>query len=227
MPIEIPENFMGKPIKGSLKRVLDRLEAEKNSGKPETPSNIRTSPKEGMIYVPSIDLHFQSERSYLGLDWNQTHEALEKDELRMPTIPEFVEFLKYIKTENTALYDNITKVGGNWRSNWLDAYFEQRDDGMYVLTGNKTNVEKLDDCLMEDRKPGISLDHWLSNSTKQGMPKSNSPEGKMFFYHPRDKRVAGLCVGSVRLDLGCDRDPSSAVDSLGVFGCAEGNAPKK
>ena len=223
MPIEIPENFMGKPIKGSLKRVLDRLEAEKNgSEKPETPSNKETIPKEGMIYVPSIDLHFQSERSYLGKNWNETHEALEKDKLRMPTLPEFIEFLKYTKDNNTDIYNEITEVRIPWRSNWLDAYFEQRDEGMYVLTGNKTNAEKLDDCLMEDKTPGIDIEDWLNNPTKQGLPKLNSPKGEMYYWSPRNGAVARFDADFDRADLGCDWYPLVTYSDLGVFGCAEG-----
>jgi hypothetical protein len=190
--------------------------------KPKTPANPITTPRQGMIYVRSIDLHFQSERSYLGLDWNQTHEALKQDKLRMPTIPEFVEFLKYLNENNRDLYKEITEVRSPYRAEWLDAYFEQRDDGMYILTGNKTNAEKLDDCLMENRTPGISLDHWLSNPGKQGLPKSNSPEGKMRYWNPRNGGVARLNVNSGRLGLRCSWYPSYTYDSLGVFGCAEG-----
>ena len=134
--------------------------------------------RSGFIYVPSIKLYLAKERTHLGLDWDQTHEALKKENLRMPNPIEFVQFLKYLKDnpsqENTRVYNKITQVRSPWRAEYLDAYFEQRDDGIYVLTGNKKNAEKMDEAtLMENRTPGISLDGWLKNPTSQVLTRKN------------------------------------------------------
>ena len=185
-----------------------------------TPSNPETTPRQGMIYVPTIDLYFEAERSCLGKNWYETHDALKQENLRMPTLPEFAEFLKYVKDNNQELYNEITEVRSPWRSNWIDAYFEQKDDGMYVLTGNKTKPEKLQDCLMEDKQ--ISLEDFLNNPTKQGLPREDVNTGSFYFWNPRDKRVAWFGAGSGRAFLNCGGGPRYSYSDLGVFGCAEG-----
>jgi hypothetical protein len=237
MPIEIPEYFMGQPIKGSLKRVLDRLEAEKNNGgKPQTPSNLETAPRQGMIYVPSINLSFQPERTHLGKDWYQAHEALNQENLRMPTIPEFIEFLKVLRADAkySDLYKDITELRSPWRLELLDAYFPEINGKLHIQYHNQIQngqiisgtPEELKDCLMKDKTPGISLEDWLDNPTKQGMPRADAQDGNLYYGNPRKDCVAGLYVCSGRLSLGCDWDPSGRNVSLGVFGCAEGTAKK-
>ena len=87
---------------------------------------------------------------------------------------------------------------------------------MYVLTKNKTNAEKLEDCLMQDKKPGIDLEFYLNSPTKQGLPKSETPEGEFYFWYPRDNRVARFDANSGFAGLGC-YDGSHYCDvSLGV-----------
>ena len=115
-------------------------------------------------------------------------------------------FLKYLREDSDLnhgfqeIYDEITQVRNPWRSEWIDAYFEKRKDGFYVLNGNKTKSEKLEDCLMADKIPGISLDDWVSgtNVTNQGLPKTKSKKGDLYYWYPRDKAVAGFFAGSVR-----------------------------
>jgi len=135
------------------------------------------------IWVPSAEIYVAKQRTHLNLNWNQTHEQLNQEGLFMPTIPQFIEFIKYLKSQpNNQKYqqilDDILTIREPWRANWLDAYFEQRNDGMYVLTKNKTYAEKLEPCLTEDKTPGISLEHWLNNSTKQGLPKPKCEKGE-------------------------------------------------
>src|SRR3989344_784481 len=150
---------------------------------PITTQNNSNVNKDGFIYIPSINLQIAKERTYLGLDWNKTHEELKKQNLRMPTIPEFIEFLKYLRAnpsnENTEIYNEITEVRDPWRSNWIDAKFEQRKDGMYLI--NYKSAEKLQDYLTQDKAPGISLDDWLYNSIKQGLPKPDCKKGDLYY----------------------------------------------
>ena len=100
---------------------------------------------------------------------------------------------------------------------WLDAYFEQRKDGMYVLTQNKTRAEKLEDCLMQNKTPRIEieidLDYWLSNPTKQGLPRENTSKGSLYYWHPRDKYVARFDADSDRADLDYDLELAEDFDS--------------
>lgn len=189
-----------------------------------------TEDKEGFIYVPSIKLYVAKERSHLGIgwyekshfgkNWYEAHEALLEEDSRMLTIPEFVNFLNYLKKnpsyENTQVYSEITQVRNPWRAEWLDAYFEKRKNGFYVLTGNKTKAKKLETALMEDQAPGISLDSWLKNPTSQGLPRPDIAEGDLYYWYPRSGGVAGFVVGAFRAGLGCRWNPSSRNLDIGV-----------
>ena len=141
----------------------------------------------------------------------------------MPTIPEFIEFLKYTKDNAQDIYEDITAERSPWRAEWLDAYFEQRSDGLYILTNNKTKSERLDDyTLLFDRLPGnrisgTDLEDWLNNPTKQGLPNHHAKEGSLLYWCPEeDGRVARFYAGPDRIDLKCDRYPQYPSSALGV-----------
>jgi len=173
--------------------------------------------KNGFIYVPSLNLDVAKERSHFGKNWYNTHEALGNDDARMLTLPEFTEFLKYTKEHNPEIYESITKVRSPWRAEWIDAAFEQRDDGLYVLTGNKSKSEKLEGGLMEDRTPGISLDAWLGEgATKQGLPRANVKDGSLYYWYPRNGTVVRFNADPAGSYLDCDRYPSHCDSGLGV-----------
>ncbi|MBI3623034.1 hypothetical protein HY212_03060 [Candidatus Pacearchaeota archaeon] len=222
--IIIPETFMGAPVKGAIERVLSQKPA---AAQIITPT---IAPVGKFIYVPETKLYFAKQRAHTNLDWYNTHKALINEGLRMPTIPEFIGYLKYLKenpsAENTQIYNEITQVRDPWRANWLDAYFEQRNDGFYILTHNKTKAEKLEDCLMKDKTPGINLDSWLNDSTSQGLPKQKIDKGDLYYWHYTNGAVAGFGAGSGRASLDCSRGPSGGDPSLGVFAVSEsgGNA---
>jgi hypothetical protein len=82
---------------------------------------------------------------------------------------------------------------GSWRGEWFDDTFEKGKNGLYHLTDNKRNREKLKGGLREYRIPGISLDSWL-NPTEQGLPRENIKEGDLFYLAPEDGSVAGFSV---------------------------------
>ena len=136
----------------------------------------------------------------------------------MPTIPEFIEFLKYTKDNAQDIYEDITAERSPWRAEWLDAYFEQRSDGLYILTNNKTKSEKLGkDTLLNNRKSEIDLKGWLNNPTKQGLPNHHAKEGSLLYWCPEeDGRVARFYAGPDRIDLKCDRYPQYPSSALGV-----------
>jgi hypothetical protein len=97
------------------------------------------------------------------------------------------------------------------------------NDGNLVVGSS----EPLESCLMEDKKPGIDLNDWLDNSTSQGLPITNAKDGDLYYWFPRDERVAGFFANSGRAFLNCNRNPLDSYSSLGVFGCAEGTGEKK
>ncbi|HJZ18628.1 MAG TPA: hypothetical protein VJ208_00815 [Candidatus Nanoarchaeia archaeon] len=169
------------------------------------PSSI---PK-NFIYVPSTKLHVAKEKSLQGRNWFDSHKN------GMQTLPKFVEFLKYARKHNQDIYNEITQIRNPFRGEWIDAYFEKRKDGMYVLTENKTRIEKLDEgTLMEDKK--ISLDSWLDNPTKQGLPKKEVEKGNLDFWYPRNNSVATFFANGVGSDLDCNRYPPNSYSYLGV-----------
>ena len=169
--------------------------------------------------VPSLKgIQIAKQRTLLGKNWYESHEALQSQGQRMITLPEFAEVLKYTQKELPEVYEDITAVRSPWRAEWIDAFFEEKEDGMYVLTGNKSHAEKLKPCLMEDRTPGISLDDYANNShTKQGMPSKKVKSGDLYFWAPRDGAVARFGAGNDGAILDCYYgDPSYRGSGLGV-----------
>ena len=222
----MPKDWMGVPIEGAMERAL--AEAEKQEAQTQQQASQTTAQNvEGMVHIPTANIYFAKKRTHPNLTWYKAHEALALENRRMPTIEELRLALSYFKSSNDnelkTLYNEITQVRDPWRANWIDAYFEQRDDGLYMLTKNKTHSEKLEDCLMEDKLPGISMASWLkgTNVTSQGLPKSNISNGKLYFWHPRVDRIARFVANSAGASLVCDRFPDYRNSGLGVFGVAD------
>ncbi len=196
-----------------------------NESVPEGTGKTNTS---DFVYVPASGLYVARERSHKGLNWNESHEALSQEGTRMITIPEFVEFLKYLKanpsSENTETYNDITQVRSPWRAEWLDAYFEKRGRQWNILTGNRSKTKKLEGALMEDRTPGISLDSWLENPDSSGLPRQDVAEGSLYYWGPRDALVARFGADSDWANLDCCRNPSNWNSGLGVRAVKEAGA---
>jgi hypothetical protein len=226
------------------KRIQDeKAEAlrKKNEPKQETPEEQEektmrmpesAEPKKDYVFVPSLGLYLSENRYLQDKDWNQTQKILHKEGRRMPTIPEFVEFSKYLKSKEgkskiknaDKILDEVYTVRNPWRSEWLDADFKVKSKGLYVnyhVFENNNIVQKteqLEECLMQDKEPGIDLDSWLANPTKQGLPKTNCKAGKLYYYFPRsdNNSVAGFNANSDRANLDCGRDPDSRNAGVGV-----------
>jgi len=243
MKYEIPKTFMGKPVAGSLERVLAGLNTNPQVQQPQTTPLVNAPNLSGYIFVPSTGLYMAKERTHLGLNWNQTHEALQSERLKMPTIYEFRQFLKYLKenpngvsgstsSEVESILDDILTVRDPWRSEWLNARFEETNGKMnvhYLINSNGSLVDKtevLEDCLMKDKTPGINLDYWINTPGKQNLPLKKNPKGNLYYWYPRNGAVARFDAYSDRADLNCYWVPTYTYSSLGVFACAEGVAPK-
>ena len=174
------------------------------------------------IKLPS-GIYVAKEKTLHGKNWFDSHKALQKQGNRMLMPIEFVEFLNHTKDNFPEIYREITEVRSPWRAEYLDAYFEKRKDGLYILTGNRTKPEKLDeDTLMEYRIPGISLDDYLSRAhTSQGLPRRDVKKGNLYFWHPRNGSVAGFGAYVSRAYLYCDRFHSYGYSVLGVRAVAQ------
>ncbi len=244
-------------LKQIAERRNRRIEAEraealkrKNEVRPETQEPEEQTaqmpeeaePRGDYVYVPSLGLYISEQRNLQGKDWNQTQKILHKEGRRMPTIPEFVEFLKYLRSAQgkknvknaDKILDEIYKVEGDWRSEWLDAKFDGNKVTYHVFDSKGKIVqreEKLEAYLAEDKTPGIDLESWLANPTKQGLPKPNCKAGNLYYWSPENGRVAWFCADSGRAYLGCDGGPAGADAALGVRyvePLASGeNAPRK
>ncbi|MBU2523517.1 MAG: hypothetical protein KKE23_04505 [Nanoarchaeota archaeon] len=203
--------------------------------------NLQKSDLKGFIYVPSINLYLAKERTLKGKSWNETHKILQEDNKFMPSIYQFTEYLKYLqndhrdKTEAKEILDDILKkTQSGWKGEWLDAKFEKRNKGLYLLSEHKIQNGKLiakseqplEKCVTEDCYVDLKFNN-------QGLPISKSKsqsynQGKnVYFWQPVDGRVAGFNVGSGRADLYCSNDdPDGRYVGLGVFPCAEGASQK-
>lgn len=167
-----------------------------------------------------IDFPYTSkEKNYFEKDWFEAQKALKTQGSNMLTIPEFVEALKDAKENYPNIYKNIIAVRNPWRAEWLDAHFEKRGNGLYILTKNRTIAEPLNsDTLMEDKR--IDLESWLENPTSQGLPRKNVKDGNLYYWHPRNESVSKFYGGSVGADFGCDWDPYvGGSGSLGARRC--------
>ena len=184
---------------------------------------------EGLIYVPEIDLHFTEERILLDKNWQTTKDTLKDQEMAMPTPFQFRAFLKHLRDskEHQELYEDITEIRDPYRAEWLNARFNEREDGMYIISEDalikgkyKDQEIKLDNCLMQDGYTSrcISLDEYLNSTTPHGLPPANIPNGNLNYWYPGDKSVAVFGSVSVLADLCCDRNPDLSSSALGVFG---------
>ena len=199
---------------------------EKQTAQPDKTTTLFLD-KENFVYVPSINLYVAKERKLLGKNWFESHQELQKNSERMLIIPEFVEFLKYAKTNHPEIYNEITEVRNPWRAEWLDADFKVKDKKLYinynhVLDSNGNliykNSEVLDKAtLMEDKTPGISLEDYLTNNnTKQGLPSKNVKSGDFYYWFPGDDNnsVARFDVDSCRAYIFCDRNSSDKTKAV-------------
>jgi len=248
MPVETPDHYGGKPIPKDAIEIALAAEKKKEDSERENKEKETQGKAQGeahslddFIYIPSIKLHFAKERSHLGKDWYDAHRELQSKGLKMPTIPQFIEVLKYLRanptSENTRAYNEIIEVRDPWREEWFDAKFYTQGGELWVaynhIVDPKGNVvaqenEKLEGHLMQDKTPGssflffcISLEYWLNNPTKQGLPQENSEQGDLRYWHLKKDKVAKFYAGSGATGLNCSGDPSYSNPKLGVFACAE------
>ena len=184
----------------------------------------RKSIKSNYLEIESIGLAVPKENILYGKNFYETQETLHKDKTKILTPYEFREFLKEAKEKDTELYNSITQVKSPWRAEWIDAKFDQKGNDWFVTYNafdEKGNIsekqEKLDkETLMQDKTPGISIDSWLNDSTKQGLPKKSIKSGDLYYWNPRDGAVARFLAGENGASLDCYVSPLYAGSNRGV-----------
>lgn len=192
------------------------------------------------IYVPSIKLYVAKQKTYLERDdWFGYHKKFQKDKKRIPTVPEFIEFLKYLKSSDNQEYQNIykdiTEVRNPWRVELLDASFKVKDEKLYInyyhTLNEKGNLipssSKIlnKNTLMRDNAKGISLENWLKNPTKQGLPRKKIKHGEMYYRCPKNDNnsIARFEASRWGVGLECDNSPYNKDLRIGARMCWEKN----
>ena len=211
--------------------IIDNLRKQSIQQEEEPAEEIpQTISKEGYIYIPSIKLYVAKQKSLLNSNWQDSYEELKKQQSKMLSPLEFVNFLQYLRAGNAelkALYGEITAVREPWRAEFLGASLSMKGKQHYITYPKFNNnsiedvTEELDkDTSMTDRK--ISLEGWLDNPTKQGLPRKDTAKGSFYYWKPEAGRVARFGAGPGGAYLGCNGDPQYSDSALGVRSCAEG-----
>ena len=123
------------------------------------------------------------------------------------------------KSRLNSLIEDITKRIDPTRGERLDAEFGKntlayhriREDGTLIKT-----TEPLEECLMQNKIPGIDLGDWLRNPTSQGLPRKDTPDGDLHYWHPINNAIARFGADSGGAGLVCFLDPQYSSSALGV-----------
>ena len=196
-----------------------------------SPINTDPQPRESYIYVPSLGLYVGKERIFEGENWYDCHAQLKAANLRMPTISEFIEFIKYLKTrpeinkeahpgEIELILDDILSQRRPERGEWLNARFHTNTEGVLYMHYNHQGTDKrlfpeslepLEDYLKTYTK--VNFNSWLSNPTKQGLPRVNINKGVIenLWYTPppynNNNAIAAFYTDEDGPSLHCALDP--------------------
>ena len=202
MKIKIPDTFMGKPIEGSMQRVLDGIKdgtlppipPQPPEQLPQVKAKIQLS---DYIAIPNTKTLIIRNEICKGKDWEETHFALDADGLFMPPPKLFRQYFNSVvdafnkKTnlfygngnplsfdEVEDLYKYLTTNHKHGCGTWLDAYFPAGSgfNNLDMRTEHKVVNGKL--------QPGriLSLDECLSEEgyvlitdmNNQGFPMKKS-----------------------------------------------------
>jgi len=192
------------------------------------------------------DLLVAKQKTLFNKTQDECHKELNKQGNFMLAIRQFADFLTLLKSgkafdgagnkidskELEQILNEIVEVRSPWRAERLDADFKVYNGVLHINYEHRVNSngklkpnysEKLEDCLMQDKTPGINFDDWLKNANKQGLPKSDVKKGKLYYWYPRDDNnsVAGFDADSDWAGLDCSGYPGDRDDSLGVRASVE------
>ncbi|MEE9525385.1 MAG: hypothetical protein V3V78_02145 [Candidatus Woesearchaeota archaeon] len=148
-------------------------------------------------YIPSIRLWVAKETTLHGEDWFGSHKGLQEQGLRMLTLPEFREYLKYLVSsdnpEHLKIYRDIIEIKDPYRGERVDALFS--NDGHHLETNHILDSDgKLTPqysksvcswCTSDHLRKEISLQDYLFRaSTDQGLPSRFAYHGEDMEYSP-------------------------------------------
>src|SRR3989338_7909215 len=146
---------ISKPLFPVNQTGLDEVAKSLLEGDPNPPtsaspsgSNIRNA--ENYVILPGKahgsysypNLVVAVEKTYLNSNWNQTHEALHRENAFMLSIRQYIDFLQMLKSGTVyngrgtklasgkvdEILDEILTKRKPWGGEWLDAYFKEVND---------------------------------------------------------------------------------------------------
>ena len=241
--MKLPKEIFGQKVDGAYKKYLVRTKNQKpkpvEQETPITPATNIANPESYLILQGRThgsysypDLIVSMEKYHHNKNWDDAHKALHAGDAYMLTIRQFVDFINLLKTGKAfngkgkqadkatldKILDEILAVKSPWRAEWLDAKFSDLGITYHVLDNKniKPVTEPLEDCLMEDKTPGIDLDSWLNNATSQGLPAKKTKTGSIYYWYPIKDQVAGFWSDSNWAYLVCDWYPDFSNSVLGV-----------
>jgi len=184
------------------------------------------------------DILVAAGRTHQRETWYRLWDSLHAEGKFMPTIRQYVDFLSDLRSSkklstgdgkelNTqrrvSILDEILELRNPYRAEHLDASFSKQGEQFYITyhkfnsAGSLEQVqEPLQECLMQDKTPGIDLEDWFKKANEQGLPSPKTKKGSLYYWCPREGRVAGFDAYSGRAILNCDRDPLASYSALGV-----------
>jgi len=173
------------------------------------------------LLVSIHKLHFNMERY-------QCRDSLKQEDSLILTIRQFVDFLNLLRSgrayngngkqmpqkQLNDVYLDAAGLKPRWRSEYFDAFFKEDGKGLSMVY-HKINsngaleevTEPLEQCLMQDKLPGIDLEYWLNNTTNQGFPPKDNLTGTIHYWYPTEGCIAGFEVDPVRADFICAKIP--------------------
>ncbi len=237
--MKLPKSFLGKSTEEEYRKYLESSSKTQEPVREEpsivTPLDIINP--ESYIILPQHNLYVAKQKSLHGNNWYKSHEELHKQNARMLTIKEFIDFLLLLKSgdalnglrkkvsiaELESLYREITEKVNPWRAEHLDARFKN-NNGLWTINYNHKTLngnlqpkysENLEDCLREDCYVNIN------SINKQGLPTKNSKNKEIYYWHPRDNAVAWFDANSGGAGLGCSWFADGSYSQLGVRAARE------
>lgn len=172
------------------------------------------------------DLLISMDKYHPSKNWDEAHEELKKEDGFMLNMRDFADFLNLLrsgkaydgkgdkidKARLNEILNDITEVRTPWRAEWIDHLYADKGKTTsvtYHIADNgslKEVTEPLEDCLRDDRTPGIDLEDWLDDANNQGLPPKKVKKGGLYYWHPRNGAVARFGSNSDRAGLLCCRD---------------------
>ena len=138
------------------------------------------------------DILVQAQRSYLGLNWYETHKALSNSGSFMPSPREFFDFLRMVDSKKRVydasgnpvnataidiLKDEILGKREPYRGENLDAYFADIDGRMYMFSHHRLVHERLIPMASENVLRFFMQNGYIDlENTQRNLPVTSSPQ---------------------------------------------------